>query len=49
MKEFIAAVVAVIVIGVVSSMVLEGYQRSADSAYTGSGARIDPPGAKPKG
>jgi hypothetical protein len=49
MKEFIAAVIAVIAIGIVSSLVLEGYQRSSDNAYAGSGARIDPPGFKPKG
>jgi hypothetical protein len=42
MKAFLAAVVAVIAIGVGASVVLETYQRTADKAYTGPGARIDP-------
>jgi hypothetical protein len=48
MKEFIAAVIAVAAIGFLSSMVLERFQRASDSAYVGSGARIDT-GAKPNG
>lgn len=49
MKEFFYAVLAVLVIGFGASFVLEGFQRSSDSAFVGPGTRIDAPGAKPKG
>lgn len=42
MGPFILAVVAVIGIGVGSSVVLNGMQKYADSAYVGGGARPDP-------
>jgi hypothetical protein len=41
MKAFLAAVLAVIGIGFVASFVLETQQRSADVAYSTTGARID--------
>ena len=42
MGAFLAAVIAVIGIGYGSSIVLESYQRTADSAFVGSGAKPDP-------
>ena len=42
MKAFLAAVLAVAVIGVGASFVLEVFQRTADHAYVGPGARPDP-------
>ena len=42
MGPFILAVVAVIGIGIGSSVILNGMQKTADSAYVGSGARPDP-------
>ena len=42
MKAFIAAVLAILVISVGASFVLGTFQRTADRAYTTSGARIDP-------
>jgi hypothetical protein len=41
MKAFIAAVLAVIGIGLIASLALETQQRTADSAYATSGARVD--------
>jgi len=49
MKEFLLAVLAVVVIGFGAMLVLEGFQRSSDSASVGTGTRLDVPGAKPKG
>lgn len=45
MKAFWSAVFAIVVIGVVGMFVLEGWNKSAESAYTGTGAR---PGAAEK-
>jgi hypothetical protein len=42
MGAFLAAVIAVIGIGYGAAIVLETYQRTADSEYVGSGARPDP-------
>ena len=42
MKAFLAAVAVVVGIGFGASILLETYQRTADRAFTGSGARIDP-------
>ena len=41
MKAFLAAVLAVIGIGFIASFLLETQQRTADVAYSTSGARID--------
>ncbi len=41
MTSFIAAVLAVIGISLGAAMVLETQQRTADAAYTTSGARVD--------
>lgn len=41
MKAFIAAVMTVAVVGVGASFVLERFQRTADQAYAGIGARVD--------
>ena len=41
MTSFIAAVLAVIGISFGAAMVLETQQRTADAAYTTSGARVD--------
>lgn len=41
MKAFLAAVLVVVGISVGASMLLETYQRTADRAFTGPGARID--------
>ena len=40
MKPFVAACVAAIVIAIGGYFVLDTYQRTADQAYVGSGARI---------
>lgn len=42
MKAFVAAVLAVVGIGVIASFVLDNYQRTVDSSFVGSGARPDP-------
>lgn len=42
MKAFLAALLVVIGVSFGASMLLETYQRTADRAFTGSGARIDP-------
>jgi len=42
MGAFLAAVVAVIAIGFGASYALDTYQRTADSAYVGSGAKPTP-------
>jgi hypothetical protein len=42
MGAFLAAVIAVVGIGYGAAIVLEGFQRTADSAYVGSGAKPDP-------
>ena len=42
MKAFLAAILTVAAIGFGASFALEIYQRTADQAYVGSGARIDP-------
>lgn len=39
MKAFILAVIVVVGIGFGASVVLESYQRTAEVAYQGSGAR----------
>lgn len=49
MKEFLLAIVAILVIGLGAMFVLENFQRSTDSAHVGSSTRINVPGAKPKG
>jgi hypothetical protein len=41
MKAFIAAILSIIGISVVSSVLLETQQRNADVAFSTSGARID--------
>lgn len=41
MTSFIAAVLAVVGIGIGASFLLEMQQRTADEAYTTSGARVD--------
>lgn len=41
MTSFLAAVLAVIGISIAASFVLETQQRTADTAYTTSGARVD--------
>jgi hypothetical protein len=41
MKAFLAAVLAVIGIGVIASFVLETQQSTSDVAYSTKGARID--------
>lgn len=41
MTSFIAAVLAVIGIGIGASFLLETQQRTADQAFTTSGARVD--------
>jgi hypothetical protein len=41
MTSFIAAVLAVIGISIGASILLETQQRTADTAYTTSGARVD--------
>ncbi len=40
MKAFLAACVAIVVIAVGASVVLDRYQKSAESAYMTTGARI---------
>ncbi len=47
MGPFLLGVLAVIGIGFVASVALESYQKTADQAYVGSGARPDP--VKPRG
>lgn len=42
MAAFFYALIAVIVIGYGSSVVLEGFQRTVDAKHVGSGARPDP-------
>lgn len=42
MKAFLLALVAVVGITYGASILLENYQRTADSAFVGSGARPDP-------
>lgn len=42
MMAFILAIIAVIGISFGASVALEGYQRTADSAFVGAGARPDP-------
>lgn len=42
MKAFILAVVAVVAISAVAAVTLEAFQRTADSAFVGKGARPDP-------
>ena len=44
MKVFIAAVLFATVAAVSMSFVLNGYQRSSDTAFTTSGARVSDPG-----
>ena len=41
MKAFLAAVLTVVVISFGASVLLETFQRTADNAFTGPGARID--------
>ena len=41
MTSFIAAVLAVIGIGVGASLLLETQQRTADTSFTTTGARVD--------
>jgi hypothetical protein len=45
MKAFWSAVIAIVVIGVVGMYVIEGWNKSAENAYTTTGAR---PGAPEK-
>ena len=45
MWAFLAALVAVIGIGYGASVALESYQRTADSAFVGSGAKPSPEAA----
>jgi hypothetical protein len=42
MKAFIAALLVIAGIGFGAATLLETYQRTADGAYTTSGARIEP-------
>lgn len=42
MMAFILAIVAMVGIGFGASVALDGFQRTADSAFVGSGARPDP-------
>jgi hypothetical protein len=42
MKAFILAVLAVVGISYGASVALDTYQRTADTAYVGSGAKPDP-------
>jgi hypothetical protein len=42
MKAFLAAVIVVVGIGFAASVVLENYQRTADAAFVGSGAKPEP-------
>jgi hypothetical protein len=41
MKSFLAAILAIVGIGLVSSLLLETQQRTADVAYSTKGARVD--------
>lgn len=42
MKAFTASLLAVIGIGYIAAVVLEGYQATVDKSFVGSGARPDP-------
>ena len=42
MKEFLGALCVLLVTGFGASIILEGYQKTVDSAYVGAGARPDP-------
>lgn len=42
MREFLAAIFTVAVIAYGASVALESYQRSADAAFVGSGAKPSP-------
>ena len=52
MGAFLLAIIVAVGIGYGATVVLEGFQTTADKAYVGSGARPDPEptlsGAKPK-
>lgn len=47
MKAFLAAVLTVVVMSFGASVLLETFQRTADSAFTGPGVRIDVDTHKP--
>jgi hypothetical protein len=52
MKSFLAAVIAVIAMSIGASILLERFQHTSETAYTGPGVRIDtdhPPAGAPKG
>lgn len=42
MKAFLLAVIAVVAISYGASVALDTYQRTADAAYVGAGAKPDP-------